>query len=53
MLEVPRIAGYDYDKVARSPLYADDIEVMHSAWTKAVMLTLALWSRPYAKADLW
>lgn len=31
----------------------EEVERMHAAWTKAVVLTLALWSRPYAKAGLW
>jgi Protoglobin len=31
---------------------AEDVENMHQAWFKAVTLTVALWSRPYA-ADQW
>lgn len=31
----------------------DEVEAMHTAWTKAVLLSLALWSRPYAKEGLW
>jgi Protoglobin len=31
---------------------ADDVENMHQAWFKAVTLSVALWSRPYA-ADQW
>jgi hypothetical protein len=31
----------------------DDIERMQMAWTKAVMLTITLWSRPYTKDELW
>jgi hypothetical protein len=31
----------------------EQVEGMYSAWTKAVLLTLALWSRPYAKEGLW
>jgi hypothetical protein len=34
-------------------LFADDIDTMHAAWTKAVILTLVLWSRPYAQPGLW
>jgi hypothetical protein len=30
-----------------------DVDGMHAAWTKAVLLSLALWSRPYAKEGLW
>lgn len=31
----------------------EQVERMQVAWTKAVMLTLALWSRPYTKEELW
>ena len=31
---------------------AEDVDNMHQAWFKAVTLTVALWSRPYA-ADQW
>lgn len=30
-----------------------EIDALQAAWTKAVMLTLALWSGPYARAGLW
>ena len=29
------------------------IEHMHAAWTKAVLLSVALWSRPCTKGGLW
>ena len=29
------------------------VERMHQAWTKSVLLTLALWARPYVKDGLW
>ena len=32
---------------------SEEGERMHAAWTKAVLLTLALWSRPYTKERLW
>jgi hypothetical protein len=32
---------------------AAEVEKMHRAWTKAVLLEIALWSRPYAQPDLW
>jgi len=32
---------------------ANDIERMHQAWAKSVLLTLALWSRPYVREGLW
>jgi hypothetical protein len=31
----------------------DDIERMQQAWTKAVLLHITLWSRPYAREALW
>jgi hypothetical protein len=31
----------------------EEVERMHAAWTKVVVLTLTLWIRPYAKAGLW
>jgi hypothetical protein len=31
----------------------EQVEGMYAAWTKAMLLTLALWSRPYAKEGLW
>jgi hypothetical protein len=32
---------------------ARDIERMHAAWTKSVLLAIALWSRPYTSGELW
>jgi hypothetical protein len=32
---------------------AADIERMHQAWAKSVLLAMALWSRPYVRDDLW
>ena len=31
---------------------ADDVEGMHTAWFKAVVLHVCLWSQPYAP-DVW
>lgn len=31
----------------------DDVDGMSTAWCKAVLLTVALWSRPYARDGLW
>jgi hypothetical protein len=31
----------------------EDIERMQAAWTRAVLLSIALWARPYAAPDLW
>jgi Protoglobin len=39
--------------LARKGHSAAEIEDMHEAWTKAVLLQMALWSRPYARPDLW
>ena len=41
------------DFLARKGHSAADVERMHAAWTKAVLLSVTLWSRPYAKQDLW
>ena len=30
-----------------------EAERLQTAWTKAVMLSIALWSEPYAKEGLW
>jgi hypothetical protein len=30
-----------------------ELDRMHAAWTKAVILTLTLWSLPYTKEGLW
>ncbi len=30
-----------------------EVDQMHAAWTKAVLLTIALWTRAYAKVGLW
>ena len=32
---------------------AAQIEKMHRAWTKAVLLTIALWARPYTQDGYW
>ena len=39
--------------LANSASSPEEVERMHAAWTKAVMLTIALWSRPYTKHELW
>lgn len=31
----------------------DEVDRMHQAWTKSVLLHIALWSRPYTRDDLW
>lgn len=32
---------------------AEEVARMHEAWTKAVMLSLALWTRSYTRDELW
>jgi len=41
------------DFLARSGRPAEDLVLMQNAWTRAVLLSLTLWSRPYAKDGLW
>lgn len=31
----------------------EDVDRMHEAWTKAVLLHLTLWTRPYVSAENW
>lgn len=35
--------------LAKSGASADEVEAMHAAWTKSVLLQAILWARPYAK----
>ena len=37
----------------KSGLSADEIDQIHVAWTKAVVLSVTLWTAPYAKEGLW
>jgi Protoglobin len=39
--------------LAKSGFSASDVDRIHSAWTKAVILSVALWSQSYAKPGLW
>jgi hypothetical protein len=39
--------------LAKKGRSAEEVERMQAAWTKAVTLSLALWSRPYPKQGLW
>jgi hypothetical protein len=41
------------DFLARKGHGLEDIERMHAAWTKSVLLEIALWSRPYVGDGLW
>jgi hypothetical protein len=38
---------------AKTDRPAADVEKMQQAWTKAVLLHITLWSRPYAREGLW
>lgn len=40
-------------RLAAEGLAVDEIDRLHAAWSKAVILSIALWSRPYTRADLW
>jgi hypothetical protein len=51
-IAVPVIADMR-ERLVRKNLPVDEIERLHAAWTKAVILTLTLWSRPYTKQDWW
>jgi hypothetical protein len=39
--------------LAKSGRSEDDLLHMQNAWTRAVLLTVTLWSRPYAQDGLW
>lgn len=39
--------------LARKGHAADEVEAMHVAWTKVVLLYITLWSRPYVRDGLW
>jgi hypothetical protein len=41
------------DFLAASGASLDQVEGMHAAWTKAVLLSITLWSRPYTKDEWW
>jgi Protoglobin len=37
----------------KSGFGAEDVDEIHAAWTKAVILSVTLWSAPYVKDGLW
>jgi hypothetical protein len=37
----------------KSGFDAEDVDEIHASWTKAVILSVTLWSAPYAKDGLW
>lgn len=41
------------DFLQRKGHSAEDVRKMHDAWTKAVLLHVALWTRPYTAAEDW
>ena len=41
------------DFLARKGHNAQDVERMRAAWTKSVLLEIALWARPYVSSGLW
>jgi len=45
----PPVLAAAHARLAR----AGDAGAMQAAWTKAVMLTLTLWARPFARDGLW
>lgn len=43
--------GHEY--LANKGHSPEDVERMHAAWTKSVMLHVTVWTRPYVAADKW
>lgn len=41
------------DFLARKGHSAEDVERMHQAWIKSVLLEIAFWTRPYTNEGLW
>ena len=39
--------------LCREKRSAEEIEEMQNAWSKAVLIQISLWSRPYVKEGLW
>jgi len=39
--------------LARHGHSADEVDKMHAAWTKAVMLHVTVWTRPYVSPENW
>jgi Protoglobin len=49
----PRVLDSIRTLLQAKGLSAQEINRAHSAWTKAVILTITLWSRPYTRDELW
>ncbi|MBV9143477.1 MAG: hypothetical protein JO115_21620 [Pseudonocardiales bacterium] len=41
------------DYLARQGRSAEDVEKMHAAWTKAIMLRVTVWTCPYVSPENW
>jgi hypothetical protein len=41
------------ERLAASGLKREEVDRLHAAWTKAVILTMTLWSKPYIEEELW
>lgn len=58
--ETAEIPGYDYGRETVSESFLNsagrsehDLQSIQSGWTRAVLLTIALWARPYTSPGLW
>jgi hypothetical protein len=49
--EVIAQSGRDY--LVQAGAAGNELEAMHAAWRKSVLLQVALWSRAYVEGDLW
>ena len=50
-LQLPLPAGIDYADMVGRIAVEKDIEGMHQAWLKSVLLQVTLWSQPYMRHD--
>jgi hypothetical protein len=41
------------DFLANSGRSEEELRRIETAWTRAILLTIALWSRPYTQRGLW
>lgn len=48
-----RVTDTARDQLKQAGVDGPRLERMHSAWTKAVILSVTLWSKPYTREDLW
>ena len=47
------IAQSGRDFLAEAGVAGNELDAMHAAWRKSVLLQVALWSRAYVEGDLW